>query len=155
MIDKQELIEYIVNELTFPEKYAEDIMEEAIKMYYKYGGKIRLIDQEDPDSPCSYIIGGYSLDDWFRYSVSVIFEPYTISEIVVWIIKRNTILINGSLWVNSAKYEYVDKIIITKEEVLIYYKGKEIGSILKSNIHTLVQQKYEEKAMINLKNLKI
>lgn len=58
--------------------------------------------------------------------------------------------INGSLWVNSAKYEYVDKIIITDEEVLIYYKEKEIGCILRENIQTLVEQNYKDNIMTDL-----
>ena len=58
--------------------------------------------------------------------------------------------INGALWVNSAKYEYVDKIVITNDEVLIYNKGKEIGSIERENINTLVEQNYELNILTDL-----
>ena len=58
--------------------------------------------------------------------------------------------INGSLWVNSAKYEYVDKIIIDNDDVEIYYKNKEIGCIARENIITLIEQNYEENIMTDL-----
>lgn len=58
--------------------------------------------------------------------------------------------INGSLWVNSAKYEYVDKIIIDNDDVEIYYKNKEIGCIARENIITLIEQNYEKNIMTDL-----
>ena len=61
-----------------------------------------------------------------------------------------SIEINGSLWVNSAKYEYVDKIIINNDDVEIYYKDKQIGCIARENIVTLVEQNYEENIMTDL-----
>lgn len=61
-----------------------------------------------------------------------------------------TIEINGSLWVNSAKYEYVDEIVVTEEELLIYHNGNEIGSILRENINTLIEQNYEKNLMTDL-----
>lgn len=64
--------------------------------------------------------------------------------------QRNTIDINGSLWVNSAKYEEVDAIVITDEEVLIKNNNKEIGCILRENINTLVEQNYESNIMVDL-----
>ena len=59
-------------------------------------------------------------------------------------ITNYTIPINGSLWVNCAKYEYVDKIIITNEEVDIYWNDNIIGNILKENIKSFIQQNYEQ-----------
>ena len=61
-------------------------------------------------------------------------------------IKNNEeiVIINGALWVNSAKYEYVDKIIINSEEVDIYNNGKIIGSILRENIQTIYEDPYEK-----------
>lgn len=58
--------------------------------------------------------------------------------------------IDGALWVNGAKYEYVDKIVITNDEVLIYNEGKEIGSIERQNINTLVEQNYELNILTDL-----
>lgn len=58
--------------------------------------------------------------------------------------------IDGVLWVNSAKYEYVDEIIITDEEVDIYWHEKRIGSILRENINTLVEQNYEKNLLTDL-----
>lgn len=152
-MNKEEMKKYIIEELEFSEKYAEDIMEEAMQNYNKYKDKIKLTDERFLEDPCSYMIEGYELDDWFRYCVSTIFDPFTISQIIVKIIneKRIThILIDGSLWVNNAKYEYVDKIVITDQEVLIYYKEKEIGCILRKNIKTLVEQNYKENIMTDL-----
>lgn len=63
---------------------------------------------------------------------------------------NHTIEINGSLWVNSAKYEYVDKIIINYDDVDIYYKGKNIGCIARENINTLIEQNYDENIMTDL-----
>lgn len=64
--------------------------------------------------------------------------------------EKHLIDINGSLWVNSAKYEYVDAIIITEEEVLIMNNYKEIGCILRKNIKTLIEQDYENNIMVDL-----
>lgn len=67
------------------------------------------------------------------------------------IVQKNTIItIEGSLWVNSAKYEYVDKIKITDEEVEIYNKNVMIGCILRKNINTLVEQNYKDDIMTDL-----
>lgn len=66
------------------------------------------------------------------------------------IYQKHTIDINGSLWVNSAKYEEVDAIVITSEEVLIKNNNKEIGCILRENVETLVEQDYENNIMVDL-----
>ena len=58
--------------------------------------------------------------------------------------------INGSLWVNSAKYEYVDKIVVGYDDVDIYWKGKMIGSIARENLQTMLEQNYEENTTIDL-----
>lgn len=54
--------------------------------------------------------------------------------------RQITINIDGVLWVNCAKYEYVDKIIINKDDVDIYYKNKNIGCIARENINTIEEQ---------------
>lgn len=54
--------------------------------------------------------------------------------------RQVTINIDGVLWVNCAKYEYVDKIIINKDDVDIYYKNKNIGCIARENINTIEEQ---------------
>ena len=58
--------------------------------------------------------------------------------------------INGSLWVNSAKYEYVDKIVVGYDDIDIYWKGKMIGSIARENLQTMLEQNYEENTTIDL-----
>ena len=58
--------------------------------------------------------------------------------------------INGSLWVNSAKYEYVDKIVVGYDDIDIYWKGKMIGSIARENLQTMLEQNYEENTTIGL-----
>lgn len=54
-----------------------------------------------------------------------------------------TYYVKGSLWVNKAKYEYVDKIVINHEEVDIYKDDEIIGSILRENIDTIEEQNYD------------
>lgn len=58
--------------------------------------------------------------------------------------------INGSLWGNSAKYEYVDKIVVGYDDIGIYWKGKMIGSIARENLQTMLEQNYEENTTIDL-----
>lgn len=60
-------------------------------------------------------------------------------------------VIDGSIWINSAKYEYVHKIVITDEEVEIYgdYRMFDsdnviIGNIERENIQTIVEQFYHD-----------
>lgn len=66
--------------------------------------------------------------------------------------KGRKIGINGSLWINSAKYEYVDYIVITMEEVEIYSKNYMIGSIERNKINTIEEQHYPT-AIYNLKEI--
>ena len=69
-------------------------------------------------------------------------------------------IIDGSIWINSAKYEYVHKIIITNEEVDIYGSCKLydndviIGSIERENIQTIVEQFYHEDGSITFNDIK-
>lgn len=54
--------------------------------------------------------------------------------------------INGSLWVNHAKYEYVDSIELTEENLIINNRGREIGHIKRKNIKTLIEE--NEKGLV-------
>lgn len=58
--------------------------------------------------------------------------------------------VNGALWVNSAKYEYVDKIIIGYDDIDIYWKDKMIGCIARDNLQTMVETNYEENVTTDL-----
>ena len=58
--------------------------------------------------------------------------------------------INGSLWVNSAKYEYVDKIVVGYDDIDIYWEGKMIGSIARENLQTMLERNYEESITTDL-----
>lgn len=64
--------------------------------------------------------------------------------------KQVTININGVLWVNCAKYEYVDKIIINEDDVDIYYKNKIIGCIARENINTIEEQYLQNGTIRNI-----
>ena len=44
--------------------------------------------------------------------------------------KKETINIRGSVWINNAKYEYVDYLVVTAEEVEIY-QGELPGDVPK------------------------
>lgn len=66
---------------------------------------------------------------------------------------KKEVIINGALWVNCAKYEYVDKIIIDAEEVVIYQNNKEIGCILRENINTIEEQYIETGTINNLQDV--
>lgn len=65
---------------------------------------------------------------------------------------KKTVEIRGALWINSAKYEYVDKIIITAEEVEIMNNRKQIGSILRENINTIEEQCVDFDTITDLKD---
>lgn len=58
--------------------------------------------------------------------------------------------INGSLWINSVKYEYVDGIIIDKDDVNVVKDEQIIGSVARENIETMIEQNYELGIMTNL-----
>lgn len=64
--------------------------------------------------------------------------------------KGRKIGINGSLWINNAKYEYVDYIITTIEEIEIYHKNNMIGCIEREKVNTIEQQCFSDQ-IINLK----
>lgn len=61
--------------------------------------------------------------------------------------------IRGSLWINNAKYEYVDYIIVTREEVEIYQQEFQIGSIERDKINTIEEQYVELNEINNLKDV--
>ena len=58
--------------------------------------------------------------------------------------------INGSLWINSVKYEYVDTIIIDTDDVNVVKDEQIIGSVARENIETLIEQNYELGIMTDL-----
>lgn len=58
--------------------------------------------------------------------------------------------INGSLWINSVKYEYVDKIIIDTDDVNVVKDEQIIGSVARENIETMIEQNYELDIMTDL-----
>lgn len=60
------------------------------------------------------------------------------------------IKIHGSLWINSVKYEYVDKIIIDKDDVNVVKDEQIIGSVARENIETMIEQNYELNIMTDL-----
>lgn len=58
--------------------------------------------------------------------------------------------IHGSLWINSVKYENVDKIIIDKDDMNVVKDEQIIGSVARENIETLIEQNYELGIMTDL-----
>ena len=66
--------------------------------------------------------------------------------------RQVTLSINGVLWVNCAKYEYVDKIIINRDDVDIYYQDKMIGCIARENINTIEEQYLQNGTIRNIEN---
>lgn len=67
--------------------------------------------------------------------------------------RQVTLIINGSLWVNSAKYEYVDKIVIEKDDVSIYRDNKIIGSVARENIKTIEEEYYDNGGINNVEDV--
>lgn len=70
-------------------------------------------------------------------------------------------IIDGSIWINSAKYEYVHKIVITNEEVDIYgsyelcnNNNTIIGSIERENIDTIVEEFYHDNGHVVFNDIK-
>ena len=47
--------------------------------------------------------------------------------------------INGSLWINSVKYEYVDSIIIDKDDVNVVKDEQIIGSVEREKIESIIE----------------
>lgn len=67
--------------------------------------------------------------------------------------KEVTVQINGALWVNCAKYEYVDKIVINKDDVNIYHNNTLIGCIARENINTIEEQYVETGNITNIEDV--
>lgn len=67
--------------------------------------------------------------------------------------KKETINIRGSIWINNAKYEYVDYLVVTAEEVEIYQGGFMIGSIERDKINTIEEQYVELDEINNLEDV--
>lgn len=106
-------------------KLIQEIEREQIRLQNKYEEKGVKITISDYNTGCE---GGLALYVWIPYQG----KDY-----------KAEIPVHGSLFVNHAKYEYVDKIIVGYEEVDIYNKGVVIGSILRENIKTLVEYNYK------------